>query len=316
MTPARALPAIALAAVLAASGCVSTAPPGSSSAPASRVATNPQADLGPAAEESRRLRVYYSRVQQSLVSQGLLRTDFTAPDAPYTSDRLAEDFKRIALYEEFTNVGGAIVARPTPSQIHRWDRTVNVRLEFGGAIPDAQQARDRRSVEDYVSRLAAVTGHPIRMVEDGANFHVLIVDEVARRQLAPRLRLIIPTISDAAIDTVVNLNRSNYCLVIAYDPEDDGSYASAVAIIRAEHPDLLRLSCIHEEIAQGLGLSNDFPGARPSIFNDDEEFALLTEHDEMLLRILYDDRLRPGMDSRRAMPMVRQIARELKDGPS
>jgi hypothetical protein len=44
-------------------------------------------------------------------------------------------------------------------------------------------------------------------------------------------------------------------------------------VIRAEHPDLLRLSCLHEEIAQGLGLPNDSPRARPSIFNDDEEFA-------------------------------------------
>ena len=66
-------------------------------------------------------------------------------------------------------------------------------------------------------------------------------------------------------------------------------------MIRAEHPDLLRLSCLHEEIAQGLGLSNDSPAARPSIFNDDEEFALLTRHDELLLTMLYDPRMIPGM---------------------
>jgi hypothetical protein len=93
--------------------------------------------------------------------------------------------------------------------------------------------------------------------------------------------------------------RSTYCLVVAWDPDDDGGYEKAVAVIRSEHPDLLRLSCIHEEMAQGMGLSNDSPDARPSIFNDDEEFALLTPHDEMLLRILYDPRLRPGMTWRR-----------------
>ena len=32
-----------------------------------------------------------------------------------------------------------------------------------------------------------------------------------------------------------------------------------------------------------MGLANDSPEARPSIFNDDEEYALLTGHDEMLL---------------------------------
>jgi hypothetical protein len=46
---------------------------------------------------------------------------------------------------------------------------------------------------------------------------------------------------------------------------------------------------------------------RPSIFNDDGEFALLTEHDEHLLRILYDPRLKPGMTAEEAMPLVRRI---------
>ena len=84
-----------------------------------------------------------------------------------------------------------------------------------------------------------------------------------------------------------------------------------MAVIRAELPPLLRTSCIHEELAQGMGLANDSPGARPSIFNDDEEFALLTRHDELLLRILYDPRLRPGMSEAEAAPIVRRIATEL-----
>lgn len=71
------------------------------------------------------------------------------------------------------------------------------------------------------------------------------------------------------------------------------------------------LSCIHEELAQGMGPANDSRTARPSIFNDDEEFAFLTWHDEMLLSILYDRRLRPGMFEAEARPIVLDIAREL-----
>ena len=62
---------------------------------------------------------------------------------------------------------------------------------------------------------------------------------------------------------------------------------------------------------QGLGLANDSPQARPSIFNDDEEFGLLTRHDELLLRILYDSRLSPGMTEEEARPVVEIIAAEL-----
>jgi len=73
----------------------------------------------------------------------------------------------------------------------------------------------------------------------------------------------------------------------------------------------MRLSCIHEELAQGLGLANDSPQARPSIFNDDEEFAYLTRHDELLLEMLYDPRLEPGMTVDTAAPLVRRIAEEI-----
>ena len=67
---------------------------------------------------------------------------------------------------------------------------------------------------------------------------------------------------------------------------------------------------------QGLGLSNDSPAARPSIFNDDNEFALLTRHDELLLQILYDERLPLGATPSEARPIVNIIASELLGGES
>jgi len=85
---------------------------------------------------------------------------------------------------------------------------------------------------------------------------------------------------------------------------------------RAEPPDLLLFRFIHEEVSQGLGLANDSPSARPSIFNDDDEFALLTTHDEQLLSILYDPRLSPGMTAGQARETVRKIATEKVGGSS
>ena len=64
-------------------------------------------------------------------------------------------------------------------------------------------------------------------------------------------------------------------------------------------------------MAQGLGLANDSPQARPSIFNDDDEFALLTTHDEMLLKILYNPALSPGMSAEAARPVVRRLAAQV-----
>ncbi len=126
----------------------------------------------------------------------------------------------------------------------------------------------------------------------------------------------IPGVTPASLNALRNLRRDTYCIVAAYaGGADPSTYTTAVAVIRAENPSLMRLSCIHEELAQGLGLANDSPTARPSIFNDDDEFALLTHHDEDLLKILYDPRLTAGMSAEQAMPIVRTIARELTGGP-
>ena len=145
----------------------------------------------------------------------------------------------------------------------------------------------------------------------------MILNEDERQEIGPRLEELAPGISPASVRAVTEMNRSTLCLVFAFsNGPNDSTYAKAVAVIRGEHPDLLRLSCFHEELAQGLGLANDSPAARPSIFNDDEEFGLLTHHDELLLQMLYDRRLRAGMTPHEARPIVAEIATELLGGSS
>jgi hypothetical protein len=132
-----------------------------------------------------------------------------------------------------------------------------------------------------------------------------------RARLLARVREIVPNIAPEALAIFEDLPRSIHCLVLAFSGTNGGyDYARAIALIRAEHPDLMRLACIHEEVAQGLGLANDSPRARPSIFNDDDEFALLTSHDEELLRLLYDPRLEIGMRLEEARPVLRRIVGE------
>lgn len=265
--------------------------------------------------ESRLLYAYYARVQADLQNKGLLRTDNGEADAPFTTRQLRDNFDAIALNDEYTSVNGEFVARTTRSNLHRWDVPVRIGLEFGETVPAKQQAKDRAAIATLVSKLTRATGHRITL-SPRPNFHVLVVNEDERRALTPRLREMIPGLGEDAIRSVINMPRSSYCLVIAADPTNNGAYRNAVAVVRAEHPDLMRKSCFHEEIAQGLGLANDSPRARPSIFNDDEEFALLTHHDELLLRILYDPRLTPGMTPDTARPIVAEIASELMGGDS
>lgn len=265
-------------------------------------------------EQSAALRSYLTSVQSSQLTQGLLRQDGGGPDTPYSAEMLARNFKQIVFYNEY---GGA--AQGVSGKLRRWDTPVQFEVFFGPSVPPSQRARDTQDVKDYAKRLARATGHPISANSGGAsraNFLVFFVSEDDRAATVNQIATRLPGITQANLTAVRDLSRDIYCAVAAYATGPDRStYTAAVAVIRSENPDLLRLSCIHEELAQGLGLANDSPAARPSIFNDDDEFALLTDHDEVLLKMLYDDRLRAGMTQPDADPIVRMLAREQTKGP-
>lgn len=269
----------------------------------------------PPSAESQALKLYYQRLQADLLAQGLLRGDGGGEDTPFTDTMLARNFINVALFDEYAARGGSLVAQQRESRLRRWDVPIRMTVEFGASVPSEQVARDRASITAYAARLSRLTGVPITQVEEGANFHVAVLSEDDRAGFEARLRDIVPGIADSSVRAFMNLPRSTLCLVIAFGTGEGSGYSQAVALIRAEHPELLRSACIHEELAQGMGLANDSPQARPSIFNDDEEFGLLTRHDELLLRILYDPRLRTGMTAAEATPIVQRIAAELVGGP-
>ena len=71
-------------------------------------------------------------------------------------------------------------------------------------------------------------------------------------------------------------------------------------------------ACVVEELTQVLGLPNDSNAVQPSIFNDQSRFFELTEHDRLLVRILYDNRITPGMPRREALRLGREILNEIR----
>lgn len=301
-----------MAALVAATACAPVSTPISSSAPEAR--PDPVKVVQPyqPSAASVALAKHYQRVEGDLIVQGLLRQDGGGPDVPFNARQLTDNFIRIALYDEYIQRAGVLIAEATQRQLVRWTKPVRVTLHFGPSVSETQRKTDRRQTLAYLRRLSRVTGHPISLVETGANFHVLVMDEDERVAFTPKIPSLFPGIDKPALDQIRNMPRETFCTVFSsYTEVARPSFTTAIAVIRAEHPTRLRQSCLHEEIAQGLGLFNDSPAARPSIFNDDEEFGLLTTHDEMLLRVLYDPRLKPGMTEEDARPIVTRIAAEI-----
>lgn len=266
--------------------------------------------------ESQMLRAYYNRVMNDRLTYGLLRTDGGGVDTPYSADMLMRNFEQIAFFDEYVNEPGS--GRGGASPMRRWESPVRIEARFGASVSPDVRTRDSTALRSYANRLARVTNHPISYSPGpSANFHVFVVSEDDRPEAIRQILALEPQMDRPILNAIADLSRNTYCIVVAFPRANAPyTYTRAIAVVRAEHPDLMRLSCFHEEVAQGLGLANDSPEARPSIFNDDDEFALLTSHDEALLSILYDDRLRPGITADEARPIVRRIATEKVGGSS
>jgi len=96
----------------------------------------------------------------------------------------------------------------------------------------------------------------------------------------------------------------------------DGSVDAGVIFISPELLPEFVEECVTEEFAQILGPFNDTTYIAQSIFNDQTNgiVSWLTWHDAVVLRTLYDERLKPGMPRDRAMPIARRIIAGLVAG--
>jgi hypothetical protein len=251
---------------------------------------------------------HYARLEAALVARGALRSD--RPAGHLDAARLERDFMEAALMDEY---GGGLTAGTgarKAKRLLRWEEPVRIRVSFGASVPEDRRRADRARIGRYAGTLARATGHPVSVAREGANLHVLVVNEAERRSLGSQLPRLVPGISPWMVRTIARMQPNHLCMVVAEPHPDPGrGYARAVAIVRAEHSDLMRASCIEEELAQAMGLPNDCEEAKPSIFNDDQEYAFLTRRDEILLGMLYHPSLASGMTAAEVRPRITPLAR-------
>lgn len=258
------------------------------------------------------LAAYYHQMETHLVSQGHLRQERHPRGSNLSAEVLADNFMQIAMRSEYSLRGGGISRGGQAAPLRRWVEPVRLGVRFGMSVHSAQQRADMSTVRQVARRLEVATGHPVAVTANSPNFHVLVVSDAERAGLAPLLRELVPGLSRAAVNAITGMGRNTFCMVVAVPNRDlSQGYDQAIAIVRAEHPARMRQSCIEEELAQGMGLANDSPGAWPSIFNDDEEFGVLTRHDELLLQMLYHPALHPGMVPHQVAPILPALSQQI-----
>lgn len=242
----------------------------------------------------------YARYTEDLTRAGLMRTERTPPDAPFTDADLIRNFQRIAFgVEAFDDQRAGI--RP----LRRWQGPVTWNVI-------SPRPADIRMVTAMMARLAGLTGLELGRDPDRPQIVIFFIDSHTREDLAryldteegPGARILARAMRVG--------DRVSPCHAGMAGDEIGGTITAAYVIIKDETPGPLRRACVEEELAQVMGLTNDDPDVRPSVFNDDQEFALLTGHDAMLLRMLYHPAMRPGMTREEAGPLLPRVLSDLR----
>lgn len=227
-------------------------------------------------------------------------------EPPYSNSQLLRNFLSIALQAEAADdIGpdGGIA-------ISKWSSPIRYRL--AGA-----KIRDRVQIAALSQHLAKLTGLDIREAREVERYNMDIRfvpvafraaemrDLLATQWLGPRVASLATGWRDYEMDRCFTLTTR--------DPQS-GVTGTAHVFIKDELPLIWRETCIIEELTQSLGLLNDDPRAAPSIFNDDGVYQALTSHDELLLRILYDPRIRSGMRRRSVVPLAEEVIADIRPG--
>jgi hypothetical protein len=192
-------------------------------------------------------------------------------------EALARQFERIAFSSEF---GGEYRA----GRLIRWDGPITVRIT--GHAPD----RFRAEVERQLAELRQLSGLAIDFAPAGAE------------GVAPTM-----TIEFSTSRGGTNFDPNAPCRTLIWET---GFVIRRVQIYITPYPDELRRHCIAEELTQSLGLADDSPLLRDSIFNDASSRQRIAPWDALMVRILYDPRLEAGAHRAEAMPVVRRIIAE------
>lgn len=225
-------------------------------------------------------------------------------EPPYSNAQLLRNFMSIALRAEAADdvdLDGGIA-------ISKWENPIRYRLS--GA-----QTRDRVQIAAFAQHLSLLTGLEIREARE-VERHNMDIRFVPPHQRGAEMQALLATQwlgpQVARLATGWRDRERDRCFALTTRDPRSGVTGTAHVFIKDELPLIWRETCIIEEMTQSLGLLNDDPRAAPSIFNDDGVYLALTSHDEMLLRILYDRRIRSGMRRQMVFPMVERIIADLR----
>jgi hypothetical protein len=238
--------------------------------------------------------------------------DVTRPITRPSVDELTRQFRAIVFGTEFKEFKAS-------GRIKKWTQPLRVTIKSydevkgnnskGEVVVKLKQVRVKpshlASVQQNLNALVNLTGLQTENANEygsPANFEIKIV---------PRDQLTNPNLAKVDPKLLRRLGMQGGCYFLMWHNEDQGQIEKATIVVNADRIELRTQHCLLEEMAQSLGFPNDTDMAWASIFSNEGYISSLTRSDRIIIRALYDRRLKLAMEREEAMILVRKIIGEL-----
>lgn len=213
-------------------------------------------------------------------------TALPAAGTAYDNGDIAQAFGRLAFDAENDRERRGLLRLATPVAI----------------LPEGVPVADDL-LQGYATWLQAQTG--VRFVPapvpGGGRIHVRMVDAGLSTSLVGAACALV------AGDVSVEALQRDPATAIARTTLGTGTLEAATIFLPRGAPGWRLEGCLAEEVPQALGLMNDLPDLGPSAFNDDGVHRWPTALDLLMIRVLHDPALAPGL----ARPEAEEAARAL-----
>ena len=200
---------------------------------------------------------------------------------------IKRDFMRVVMSAEYG--GNSKFGR----SVKKYDSTVRF------AIINHSKHNRRHTIKNFVRSLPTkIAGLKTSVVSSSkqANFRIHVVDQ---DQYANVIR------SDIYGDPKKRVRGKCFVRVLASN--NANSIGSTDVVIRSDGGERLFQRCMVEEILQGLGPLADRGNKKFSIFNTASQHSSFTVHDQVLMNILYDPRIKPGMSKSQVAKILPKV---------
>lgn len=215
------------------------------------------------------------------------RTDFTDAE-------IVDGFLRTTIGAEFQLAGRV-------DRIRKYDAPVRVFIDNLGR-PD-RSAQMTHIIADIARRIRHLD---LAVTTNRAEANV-VVTLVRERDLYPTLTRFFGR--DRAREIRRNLDPQ--CLS-GFRKDDDYRILGSTVVLTTDVGNAVFDDCAYEELLQALGPINDTDKVPWTMFNDDVQKGYFDIYDQLLLNILYDPRVRPGMTAQEVQAVLRQVLPDVR----